>query len=687
MGGPQKRERQRFSAIEQAAGAVRYTHELLEAHGEIEVVGDVMRAGSHILNESTELVDAVKVKYGFGCTIFRGNVRIATTAVAAGGRERAIGTSTNEKITQMVLRMGARFWGVTRTIGKEWVIVYEPLRASSGRIVGMVACYQELFEYLDDLSRLDGTPEGVLLHGEDGRILDLNLSACDMLGINRGVALQSFLQSFTVGELPAGKELLWPDTNAPVAMESRWRRPDGHEFPVELSLERSPDNPSVVVTIARDVTDRFEARERLRELNTQLTALNHGLEERVTLRTQELVGANERLRHEMETRSRLEEKLKQVHKLEAVSLLAAGIGHEINNPLSYMMTNLHLAGDELDQLEEHYSQESISELREMIGDASAGAEHIKQIVLDIRNFSRQEMPKMVPVALDEALDLAIKLVGPVVRDHLRVVREFAPNLPLVGGDSSQLTQVFENLLINASHACSGIKGGEARIQARVSSSGMVQVIVSDNGCGMTRNDVLRAFDPFFTTKQVGSGTGLGLSICHGLITAMGGKISIESVENAGTTISIFLKPVTEVTRSSIPKKAEVARSPGTSVLVIDDEPLLLRGLAKSLRSLGLQVTTASSGREGLLLYQRDDFALVLCDLMMPNFTGQDFYRELETMGSGHAEKVVVVTGGAFTEDTKRFLDRPDVDSLTKPFTLDELEQIVRKHMPGKQKQH
>jgi CheY-like chemotaxis protein len=121
--------------------------------------------------------------------------------------------------------------------------------------------------------------------------------------------------------------------------------------------------------------------------------------------------------------------------------------------------------------------------------------------------------------------------------------------------------------------------------------------------------------------------------------------------------------------------------------VIDDEPLLLRGLAKSLRSLGLKVTTANSGREGLSLYQRDDFALVLCDLMMPNFTGQDFYRELEKMGSGHAEKVVVVTGGAFTKDTMRFLDRPDVYSLTKPFTLDELKQIVRKHMPGKLKQH
>ena len=126
-------------ALELADAAVSDTLARLEAMGDVEIVDGKLTAGGVILNDSTALVDAVKEQHGFGCTIFQANVRIATTAFAAGKNERALGTTANDMVTRLVYRLGQRFEGVTRTIGKDWVIIYVPLRSHAGRIVGMLA--------------------------------------------------------------------------------------------------------------------------------------------------------------------------------------------------------------------------------------------------------------------------------------------------------------------------------------------------------------------------------------------------------------------------------------------------------------------------------------------------------------------------------------------------------------------
>jgi PAS domain S-box-containing protein len=289
MGEPSPR-----GAVEQADAAVAYAQTLLDAYGAVDNVDGVVKAGDVTLNDHTELVDAVKDKYGFGCTIFQGNIRISTTAVAAGGTERALGTSTNETITQQVFRSGMHFRGITRTIGKDWVIAYVPLRDHSGRIIGMIAAFRELTEYLDDLELLDGVPEGVLLHTPDGRLCDVNRATCDMLGMSKRQLLQKSIQEFTVGTSHVDGKRTWSANSEPIMLENRWHRADGHEFPVELSVGPATSaKVPTLVTIARDFTERFVVREQLRALNVELAELNHSLEEKVAKRTRELVVARD----------------------------------------------------------------------------------------------------------------------------------------------------------------------------------------------------------------------------------------------------------------------------------------------------------------------------------------------------------------------------------------------------------
>jgi len=272
-------------AIQQANAAVEFARQLLEERGIVALRDGVLFAGDRTLHDDTEIVDAVGSRYGFGCTIFNGNVRIATTAVAAGGVGRAIGTSANDKVTREVYRNGDRFQGVTRTIGKNWVIVYAPLRGGNGRIVGMVAAYRELVDYHHDLAELDGAPEAVCLHRPDGSVVDANRAACDMLGLSREELVGTSVSTFVVGAL----ELPALDPSRPVIAETAWRRADGFEFPVELSIETAErDGQSVILTIAADFTEQVEARKRLSELNLELSQLNESLEAKVAQRTVEL---------------------------------------------------------------------------------------------------------------------------------------------------------------------------------------------------------------------------------------------------------------------------------------------------------------------------------------------------------------------------------------------------------------
>lgn len=284
-------------AIALADAAVSDALRRIEVMGEVEVSGNALTAGGTVLNDATTLVDAIKAEHGFGCTIFQGNVRVATTAFAAGKNERALGTRANEKVTQQVYRLGQRFEGITRTIGKDWVIVYVPLRRHTGQVVGMLAAYRELEDFFGDLTLLDDTQEAVFLQTLDGRINDANRAACDMLRLSKNELVGRSMAEFNEGA--AGRDLasMWPVLgDEPAESDYKWRAADDFEFVAKQYISRIEYAGGVQgLTIARDCTEEFVAREELRLLNNELTQLNDSLEEKVRERTRSLQEALDEL--------------------------------------------------------------------------------------------------------------------------------------------------------------------------------------------------------------------------------------------------------------------------------------------------------------------------------------------------------------------------------------------------------
>jgi two-component system, NtrC family, sensor kinase len=233
---------------------------------------------------------------------------------------------------------------------------------------------------------------------------------------------------------------------------------------------------------------------------------------------------------ENELRLRLNERMA------AIGMLAAGVAHEINNPLAFVSSNLNFIDTELRRAV--LPSADMSELKEAIADAREGAERMRIIVQSLKALSRGDSITTQPVDLNEVLENSVHLAWSRLRSKGRLVRDYG-ELSLVQGNSVQLSQVFVNLLINAAQALSKT-GGEIRLVTRMHSPERVLVEVHDNGCGIAAEHLDRIFEPFFTTKPVGEGTGLGLSISHDIIRGLGGELSVSSTLDVGTTFRILL---------------------------------------------------------------------------------------------------------------------------------------------------
>jgi CheY-like chemotaxis protein len=264
----------------------------------------------------------------------------------------------------------------------------------------------------------------------------------------------------------------------------------------------------------------------------------------------------------------------------------------------------------------------------------------------------------------------------VIKHRARLVTQFEP-VPSVQGNESRLCQVFLNLLLNAAHAIpeGDAQDHEIRVLIREGNTGEVVVEVRDTGMGMTPEVQARIFDPFFTTKAVGEGTGLGLSICHGIIDSMGGRIGVESTPGRGSSFRVYLG----VAGTPVETRQEPAPVPAPGrarLLVVDDEPYVTRALQRSL-SPEHEVVTVNGARAALkLLDQGSRYDLILCDVMMPGMTGMDLYQELSRTVPDQAQRIVFMTGGAFTPRALSFLQEVPNPKLSKPLDLRQLRALV-----------
>jgi signal transduction histidine kinase/CheY-like chemotaxis protein len=386
---------------------------------------------------------------------------------------------------------------------------------------------------------------------------------------------------------------------------------------------------------------------------------------------EEQLWESERLR----TASENEAQLLRSSRMAELGTLAAGVAHEINNPLSYIHNNveyLHRIGTKI----------SLEETEQIFDEIRTGADRIARIVRDIGTFSRVDTEEAAePLDVREALDSAVNLLQNQLRHRATLHRDYR-EVPLVLGSPSRLGQVFVNVLTNALQALPEGRVEESQIAIRVrSGSGAepsVTVEIEDNGGGVPPEVKSRAFEPFYTTKPVGVGTGLGLSICYGIVNKLGGQIRLDSVVGQGTTVTIELPASTVELRDPTPASPATAEGELSSIkiLIVDDDRILAQTIA---RMLGHHdVTVVTSGSAALTQLERGaSFDVLLCDLMMPELTGIDLYERLERSHRELARRVIFITGGAFTAQARDFLQRTSNVCLEKPLNFEQLEQAIR----------
>jgi PAS domain S-box-containing protein len=398
-------------------------------------------------------------------------------------------------------------------------------------------------------------------------------------------------------------------------------------------------------------------------------------------------------------RKELEQRLSASDRLVSLGTMTAGLAHEINNPLAFVSTNVDYARRSIEEcarclgaLEADapgtiaanapgavgQAQQLLTDALAACRDAQEGGERLRELTRDLTVFSRSGESRAARVDLRGLLEGACKLATNQIRHRARLHVSHGPT-PGVRAPEAQLGQVFLNLLVNAAQAIpeGHVEENAITVRTGTDEGGHALVEISDTGCGMPPDVLRRIFDPFFTTKPVGIGTGLGLFIAYQTITGMGGEISVKSEEGRGSTFSIRL-PAAPGEAPAQPAAAVTTTPPAerrrARILVIDDEPLVGRIFQRALR--GHDVTVATNGRQGLELLLAGAFDVIFCDVMMADLAGTEVYLAAAERAPDEARKFVFVTGGACTPETQAVIARVDVPRLRKPFSMDELHDLL-----------
>ncbi len=362
-------------------------------------------------------------------------------------------------------------------------------------------------------------------------------------------------------------------------------------------------------------------------------------------------------------------------RMASVGMLAAGVAHEINNPLAVVLANLGCAAQDVAGWE--VDQPRPADLGPAIADAQEAAERVRHIVKDLKLFSRGEDDARGEVDVEQVLESSLRMAWNEIRHRAQLVRRYG-RVRAVMGNESRLGQVFLNLIVNAAQA---MPQGAANCNTLTVTTGFdaaekrVWVEVADTGCGMPPDLLACLFTPFVTTKPRGVGTGLGLAICHRIVTSMGGLIHVTSAEGEGTTFRVALPAAQEAAMATLAEApAAVERVRRGRVLAIDDEEMVLRALKRVLSAH--EVTVTQSPVAAVQMATTSRFDVILCDLMMPVVSGMDFFAQLAAKAPEEASKVVFLTGGAFTAEARAFLDRVANRHLEKPVPPRELLDLI-----------
>jgi len=372
-------------------------------------------------------------------------------------------------------------------------------------------------------------------------------------------------------------------------------------------------------------------------------------------------------------RKALQNQLILADKLAAIGSIAAGVAHEINNPLAVVTGGLDWISERLDQVAIPGGAQDLAAMREVMAEMKDGVGRIAAIVAGMTNASQKDDPSgSNHVPLRRALDGAAKILANEVRHSAQLLIS-VPNDLWVSCSETRLMQVFIHLIANAVHAIEDRRssGNQIHIEVARRSPDKVSIALRDTGVGMSQETLGRLFTPFFTTKPKGKGTGLGLSVTRTILESCGGHISFESRLGSGTTAYIELPTVGPPL--PVAPRAEPARSSKRgSILVIDDEPFVANALSRLLRSRGFQTEVVTDGRLGLEKLLKGTYQAVVCDLMMPEFSGVDLFHQLEATAPELVGRLVFLSGGAFTPRAEEFVQQARRPVLPKPWKVESL---------------
>lgn len=403
--------------------------------------------------------------------------------------------------------------------------------------------------------------------------------------------------------------------------------------------------------------------------------------------------------------AKLEKHLLVADRMASVGTLAAGVGHEINNPLAALVANVDFALDGVATLAKELRARStdagaegggsafdddalvnLEAIVEPLRDARDSADRIRRIVRDLKVFSRTDDEKPGPIDVRRVVESATRMAWNEVRHRARLVKDFR-DVPHVEANEGRLGQVFLNLVVNAAQSIAegSADRNEVRVATRVGPDGRVVVEVSDTGAGIPASNLVRIFDPFFTTKPIGMGTGLGLAISHRIVTELGGELSVQSEVGVGSLFRVTLRAAVApaVASPSPAPPSQLSATRRGRVLVVDDEPAIGAVIRRVLVPAH-DVTVATSGRDALdKIAAGERFDVILCDLMMPDVTGMDLHAELARTAEDQADKLVFMTGGAFTNRAREFLAKVVSPRVEKPIDAGTIRAIVHGMLVGR----
>ncbi len=481
----------------------------------------------------------------------------------------------------------------------------------------------------------EGAPDGVAII-QRGCFAFVNPAAVRLLGAKSsddvvGQPLASLLERADADLADQRiRRILETSTRLPGPAEYKSRRADGQTIFVEISsIPFDWQGSPAVLAFARDVTERKAMQARLLHRD----------------------------------------------RLAAVGTLSAGLAHEINNPLSYVLLNLQFIERELGKLLGPKGQWQA--LSDRLEDAVHGAERVAAIVRDLRIFSRSDDGEQQPVDLARVVESAIRVAHNTVRHSATLVCDVR-EVGAVMCNPQRIEQVVLNLLINAAQALIDGDVATDRIIIRLyEEAGQAVLTVTDTGPGMSEQDQQRIFEPFFTTKPAGVGTGLGLPICRNIVERAGGKLTVASKAGQGACFEVRL-PVSQHAASYPPEPEPASRANRVRtgrILIVDDEPALRETLS-ALLSEHYQVEAVDSATAALrALASENRFDMVLCDVMMPGRTGIDVFSEIEKHHEELKDRVVFMTGGAIGDRAQDFLRKVTNRQLRKPFSLDAVHRL------------